>query len=535
MVKIKERNEETETMNTIKINCKMKKGKIQPELHGQFIEFLGNCINDGIWVGEKSSIPNYNGLRKDVVDALKKLAPPVIRWPGGCYADAYHWRDGVGPRKERPKTYNENFGTYELETNQFGTHEFMELCKRVGAQPWININMLSGTVAEMKEWAEYCNRKDSTTLSCERESNGSKESFNVLYWGIGNECWGGGGNYTAEGYANEYRKYASAFPIFGKITPKGMEGLDLKLIACGPDGNKSKERVSWTKDFFRSLGDYRQPKIHAYDLHFYNWNVLNQNETESQFEKEDWYRVLNGAMELQDVILEQDQLIKEGVNSFPETEGIFQSPKASCDLIVGEWGNWHGCSFAARPALYQQCSMRDALTSAITLDIFHRNCAIVKMACVAQTVNVLNSLILTDGDKMVLTPNYHVFDMYKVHRGADAVECTVDTESVYSNGEIDVKNIYCFASIKDYIISINIVNACMDEEKDITINFDTDVLFSDAKVLAGECANSYNSMELPNEIVVVEGKTPEYHGGVWLFKVPAASVSVYRFIKHPTI
>lgn len=232
---------------------------IAPELHSQFIEFLGNCISDGIWVGKDSPIPNYNGLRKDVVDALKNLQPPVVRWPGGCYADMYHWRDGIG--KDRRITWNENFGTYTQEKNEFGTHEFMDLCHMIGAKPWLNINMLRGTVAETVEWAEYCNRREETSLSRERAENGSPEPFNVEYWGLGNECWAGGGNYTAQGYADEYRKYASSFPAFKPMSLDGSaDGINMKFIACGPDGNKPVERVKWTKDFFRALADYRDRK-----------------------------------------------------------------------------------------------------------------------------------------------------------------------------------------------------------------------------------------------------------------------------------
>ena len=267
-------------MNKITFERDEKPRVIAPELHSQFIEFLGGCIDGGIWVGKDSEIPNYDGIRKDVVDALAEIQPPVVRWPGGCYADMYHWRDGVGP--ERKQTWNTNFTTWAPEKNEFGTHEFMNFCKRIGAKPWININMLSGTTEEMADWAEYCNREEETDLSKERAENGSPEPFGVEYWGIGNEVWAGGGNYTAQGYVNEYRRYAGAMPRFshmemsedadGRMHPQ-MKGTPTKLIASGPDGNKPLERVRWTKDVFKALGEYRMPQIWGYDLHLLEYEA----------------------------------------------------------------------------------------------------------------------------------------------------------------------------------------------------------------------------------------------------------------------
>ena len=520
-------------MEQIKIGSVKGKKIINPELHSHFIEFLGNCIKEGIWVGEESSIPNYDGMRKDVVDALKRIEPPLIRWPGGCYADTYHWRDGIGSREKRKTTFNENFGTYEIENNQFGTHEFMQLCKIVGAKPWLNINMLSGTVQEAVEWTEYCNRKEETTLSLERSNNGSVEPFNVEYWGIGNECWAGGGNYTAQGYANEYRKFTSAIPSFKPINFNSninSEGINMNMIACGPDGNKPKERVRWTKDFFDALREYRMPKLSAFDLHFYNWNFKNTTETELDFDKDDWYRVIHGCMELEGVIKEQNDLIQEGLSNLPIPEGDFPYEQPKCDLIVGEWGNWHAQAFTARPALYQQCSMRDALTTAITLDIFHRNCDIVKIACVAQSVNVLNSLILTEGEKMVLTPNYYVFEMYKVHRNAQVLDISIESSVAYNNDEIEIYNIYSFASVKDGVISINIINASIDEEREVDIVFEDELEFLSGKILNGSSSNSYNSISNPDEVKIEKAKEPELiENKVWRIKIPKASVSVYQF------
>ncbi|MDO5423257.1 MAG: alpha-L-arabinofuranosidase C-terminal domain-containing protein [Eubacteriales bacterium] len=508
-------------MTTIKPDLQSEIGRIPPELHSHFIEFLGSCIYGGLWVGEDSEIPNYHGLRKDAVDALKALEPPVIRWPGGCYADTYHWRDGIGPREKRPVTYNENFGTYEADSNQFGTHEFMELCRLVGARPWLNINLMSGTVAEMRDWMEYCNRKEGTTLSAERAQNGSKEPFRVELWGVGNEMWAGGGTSTPESYANEYRKYASAFPSFVSLDPADTDRPVMKRIASGPDGNKPLERVKWTKQFFQALGQFRQPPIDAMDLHFYNWNLDHGMHPETEFDEPEWDAVIHGCLELEEIIQEQAALIQEGLDQFPPQEGpeIFRGPRKTCDLVVGEWGNWHGGAFQNRPALYQQCTMRDAITTALTLDIFHRNCRLVRMACVAQTVNVLNSLILTEKDVCILTPNYDVFQMYKVHRNATALELKLE--------QADDK-LYAFASRKDSQVYLNLVNTDMTREKEAVLELPGARCLS-GSILASDDPHACNTADAPNRIRAKAAALPAQNGSRFQFTLPAASVHTYTF------
>ena len=504
--------------NHVNICTEKRKGVIAPELHSQFIEFLGSCIYDGIWVGEDSKIPNYRGIRKDVVDALKLVAPPVIRWPGGCFADTYHWRNGIGDRASRPVTYNENFDTYEIDDNQFGTHEFMDFCNMLGAKPWFGINVLSGSVQEMRDWIEYCNRSEETDLSRLRKENGAEAPFGVEYWGIGNEPWFGGGMMTAQLYAQEFRKYSAAMPLCD--FRNAQKGQGLKKIACGPDGNKPKERVQWTKDFFAEIGRYRQPQVDAYDLHFYNWNVLKNDDSDVDFDENAWKRVIKSSLELEDVILEQYALIQEGIRNFPESEGFDEPEEYKCDLIVGEWGNWHGSASRTRPALYQQCTMRDAITTALTLDIFHRNCDIVKMACMAQTVNVLNSLILTSGEHTILTPNYDVFLMYKVHRGAEKIE--IDTKSLD-------EDIYLFASGKDQEIYVNIINADCKNAKTVELSFDKEAEAANVQTLKSSCMTDYNSVEEPDKIRKTHGKIPVKTDGKYVFCADAASVNVLTF------
>jgi len=505
-------------MNKIIINSDKKEGYISPELHGQFIEFLGNCIYDGIWVGEKSEIPNYNGLRKDVIDALKVLAPPIVRWPGGCYADTYHWKNGIGDRAKRPVVYNENFGTFEIDNNQFGTHEFMDFCDMIGAKPWFGVNVLSGSVNEMKEWIEYCNRSEETELALLRKKNGSERPFQVEYWGIGNEPWCGGGTMTPQMYAIEYRKYVTAMPLCDFHDAKSERRL--KKIACGPDGNKPIERVNWTKDFFGEIGKYRYPQIDAYDIHFYNWNIKQRDKSDVIFDEESWYNVIDSCTEIETVIKEQYQIIQKEIKKFSKTEDICMRDEFQCDLIVGEWGNWHGSSFEKRPALYQQSTIRDAITSALTLDIFHKNCNYVKMACVAQTVNVLNSLILTEEGNTILTPNYDVFLMYKVHRGGQKI-------NIVSN-ELD-DTLYIFASEKNSRIYVNVVNTDLKNNKIIDFEFMQNVKVEKVDILKSDCMTAINTVNEPNRIRKSEGEIPLKEDGLFKYQAKAASISVICF------
>ena len=278
--------------------------------------------------------------------------------------------------------------------------------------------------------------------------------------------------------------------------------------------------MQWTKDFFAEIGRYRQPQVDAYDLHFYNWNVLKNDDSDVDFDENAWKRVIKSSLELEDVILEQYALIQEGIRNFPESEGFDEPEEYKCDLIVGEWGNWHGSASRTRPALYQQCTMRDAITTALTLDIFHRHCDIVKMACMAQTVNVLNSLILTSGEHTILTPNYDVFLMYKVHRGAEKIE--IDTKSLD-------EDIYLFASGKDQEIYINIINADCKNAKTVELSFDKEIEAVSVQTLKSSCMTDYNSVEEPDKIRKKDGKIPVKTDGKYVFCADAASVNVLTF------
>ncbi|MCI1856527.1 MAG: hypothetical protein LKI80_00045 [Sporolactobacillus sp.] len=473
---------------TVLINPNQTIGTINPRLHGQFIEFLGNCIDEGIWVGENSDIPNINGIRSDVLKLLKHLAPPILRWPGGCYADTYHWRDGIGPRDQRLVSFNENFGTFKRDDHQFGTDEFLRLCETIGAEPWINVNMLSGSISEMKEWMEYINRADDTTLSRERDANGHSAPYNAWMWGLGNEAWAGGGTMTPATYMNEYRRFASAMP---KFTKSVFEQSKMYAIASGPDANKPRESVKWTEDFFKMLAEYRQPHINGYDMHFYNWNVSDKKDTPTEFTEEGWDRVINGCLELEELINVQSTLIKNGLKLINDPETKLESKLEHVDLIVGEWGNWHYSAFTAQPALEQQVTMRDAITTALTLDILQRNCDKVTMACNAQMVNVLNAVALTAGDKMVITPNFDVFMMYKSHRGGVALKTPrQDPDS----------GVYIFASKKSNGITIDLINASYGDKATVVLDFPTDVAIDSIIRLVADDSHDCNTVGNPDTV-----------------------------------
>ncbi|MBC8136400.1 MAG: alpha-N-arabinofuranosidase, partial [Fibrella sp.] len=315
---------------------------ISPLLHGQFAEHLGTCIYDGVWKDGR--------FNEAVVEALAELRPPVLRWPGGCFADDYHWRDGIGPKEKRPRTVNIHWG-YHVEDNSFGTHEFVELCRRIGAQPYFAGNVGSGTVQEFRNWIEYCNFRGDSTLAQERTTNGSPDPLNISWWGVGNEGWGCGGNFCPEDYAVEYKRYTTFLRDF--------PGAPLKLIACGPDSNNA----DWTRRFFGKLGNYaRSGRVHGYAAHFYTTEWKGGYGTATGFSDEQFYQMLSHSRKVETLILQQ-RAIMDGWD-----------PDRKITLILDEWGTWHhpgDTPPTTNYALYQQNAIRDALVAAMSLDIFH--------------------------------------------------------------------------------------------------------------------------------------------------------------------
>ena len=373
---------------------------VRPELHGHFAEHLGACTYGGLWVGPNSPIPNINGHRKQAVEYLQQLGIPVLRWPGGCFADDYHWRDGIGPRARRPKRVNIWWGMY-TEDNSFGTHEFIELCRLIGAEPYLAGNLGSGTPQEMRDWVEYCNYPSGSTLSDERAANGAAEPFKVKYWGVGNENWGCGGRMTPEEYAGQYRRFANYIGV-----RTGFGGVAPYLIACGPSSND----VDWTQRFFAASP--RGVTLHGYAMHFYQRYRQRAVKYTPEQMREQFVRF----DEMEKAIVQQRGLLDRN------------DPKRRIDLLIDEWGIWDDADPEEEKRLgklWQQITMRCATGAALGLNVFHRQADKVTMGNIAQIVNVIHSLLLTHEDKCIRTPAYYAFELAKPHRGRQSVPARV--------------------------------------------------------------------------------------------------------------
>lgn len=394
------------------INEQKKLGKIHEEIYGHFSEHLGRCIYEGLYVGENSEIPNVNGIRSDVVDALKDMKIPVLRWPGGCFADEYHWKDGIGPKKNRKKMINTHWGGV-LEDNSFGTHEFMELCEQLGCKAYINGNVGSGTVQEMSEWIEYMTFDGVSPMADLRRQNGREKPWKVDYFGVGNENWGCGGNMTPEYYGNLYRRYQTY------IRDYAGDGSIAK-ICCGANSDD----YHWTEEVMKTTFDHTPAHFHGFmdglSLHYYTvpgpWE---QKGNATEFDEAKWFLTLNKAYFLDELIRRHSAIMDK------------YDPEKKIGLMVDEWGCWFDVEPGTNPGfLYQQNTMRDALTAAISLNIFNKHCDRVKMANIAQMVNVLQSVILTEGAKMLLTPTYYVFHMYKYHQNAQLLDSSLEIDEI---------------------------------------------------------------------------------------------------------
>ena len=385
-------------------------GVISPDLYGHFTEHIGGVIYDGIWVGERSKVRNEGGIRSELVEHMRRIKPSVVRWPGGCFADSYNWRDGIGPRTQRPRRtnfwINDGFlasapdGPAKYEPNQFGTNEFMHFCRLIGAQPYLAANLRGNTARDFDEWIEYCNAPvGRTTLAELRASGGDPEPFKVRFWGVGNESWGCGGNFTPEEYAAEFRRFTAWTPEFG---------LRLAFIASGPNGGD----LDWTRKFFERVTERDRGilgSIYGWALHYYCGTSGKGNSLD--FTTADWYDLLGKALRI-------EALIRDHWAAMGEVDREHR-----VKLVVDEWGAWHhpGTEVARWHLFGQTSTMRDALVAALTLDTFNRHADKVAMANVAQLINNLHSLFLAVEDKFTVTPNFHIFEMYGAHHGGRAL------------------------------------------------------------------------------------------------------------------
>jgi len=452
---------------------------INPNIYGHFAEHLGRCIYDGIWVGEDSPIPNTDGFRNDILQVLRKMKAPIIRWPGGCFADDYHWQDGIGPASQRPRRINIHWGEV-IETNQVGTQEFVRFCRLVGAEPYFCGNVGSGTVRELRDWVEYCNFPGDSSWGKQRAADGSPQPLDIAYWGVGNENWGCGGHFSPEDYGTEFRRYASFLRSFG--------GKSLFLIACGPSGND----VEWTNRFFRKLNmDYWQfHNIHGYAAHYYCGTAGNATE----YTLDQWYQLIEQGLRMEALVVQQ----RAAMDAF--------DPQRRIGLIVDEWGTWHPVEKGTNPRfLYQQSSLRDALVAATSLDIFNRHADKVVMANIAQTVNVLQAMVLTQGAEMLVTPTGYVYQMYAPHQGGQSLHTRLETDSVSfeRGGKTEsLPAVAGSASLKGHSLFLTLTNAHATQPAELSLQLlgNASIQSASAALLAGEI-HAHNTFEQPNTVM----------------------------------
>lgn len=493
-------------MAKLVINTTNKMSQINEEIYGHFAEHLGRCIYEGLYVGENSDIPNTNGMRNDVVAALKKMKIPVLRWPGGCFADEYHWKDGIGPKEKRKKMINTHWGGV-VEDNSFGTHEFMELCRQLGCKTYINGNVGSGSVQEMSEWIEYMTMDGVSPMADLRKENGHEEPWKVDYFGVGNENWGCGGNMTPEYYGNLYRRYQTYVREY-KADEK------IYKICCGANVDD----YHWTEGVLKTIYDHTPEHLHGLtdglSLHYYVHPGGWENKgSATEFDEKVWYETMKRAYYMETLVNRHADIMDQ------------YDPDKKVGMIVDEWGCWFDVEPGTNPGfLYQQSTMRDAVVAGLTLNIFNKHSDRVKMANIAQLINVLQSVILTEGEKMILTPTYHIFNMYKYHQNATLLESHIETETIGTK-EFEIPNLSESVSMAaDGTIHITIANTSVSQAYPIEgILVDQNVTSVTGEIVTG-AMQAHNTFEKPEQVTKKEFKDVTVTDAGLKFTIPACSV-----------
>ena len=489
------------TQNTVVLNPDSAKVTINRNIYGHFAEHLGHCIYGGFYVGEgNKKIPNTNGVRNDVVDALRKLKIPVLRWPGGCFADTYHWKDGIGPKKDRPSIVNTNWGGV-TEDNSFGTHEFLNMCKLLGTEPYISGNVGSGTVQELADWVQYVNFDAKAPMTDLRRKNGQQDPWSVKFWGIGNEAWGCGGNMTAEHYADVYRTYVT----FMNNTPQTR----LFKIASGANGSD----YHWTETLMK---DIPNGMLGGLGVHHYSVIEWRKKGSATDFTEEQYFKTMKSALLMEEMVQKHAAIMDK------------YDPQKRVAMVVDEWGGWYDVEPGTNPGfLYQQNTMRDAMIAGVTLNTFNNHADRVRMANLAQCVNVLQAVILTNEEKILLTPTYHVMEMYNVHQDAKLIPITV-TSGDYVFGNDKLPAVSASAS-KDSlgVIHISLVNIDAKNSADISIAMQNGKYSSlTGRILTSGDIHDHNTFENPNKIKPVVFNGASMSGNNIKVKLPPFSVVV---------
>jgi alpha-N-arabinofuranosidase len=488
-----------QAQNKLVVNADQGKATISKHIYGHFSEHLGHCIYGGYWVGEDSPIPNTRGIRNDVVKALKDIQIPNLRWPGGCFADEYHWMDGIGPRNQRPKMVNTHWGGV-TEDNSFGTHEFLDLCEQLDCEPYISGNLGSGSVEEMSKWVEYITFDGESPMSNLRKQNGREKPWKVKFWGVGNESWGCGGNMTPDHYSDLYRRYATYCRNYGDNR--------LYKIACGAN----EADYNWTETVMKNVGGRMQGlSLHYYTIPTGNWG---KKGSATQFDETEYFNTISRTLFMEELLTKHSTIMDR------------YDPQKRIGLITDEWGIWTDVEPGTNPGfLYQQNTLRDAILAAVNLNIFNAHCDRVKMANIAQTVNVLQAVILTDKEKMLLTPTYWVYYLYKVHQDATLLPVSFTSGKYELNGrKIDAVNV---SASKDAAGKIHITLVNIDPNKTQTIETDLRGVTAkkvSGKVLTSAKINDYNSFDKPDVVSVKDFKDAKLSGGKLTVNLPAKSV-----------
>ncbi|MGH9832556.1 MAG: alpha-N-arabinofuranosidase [Blastocatellia bacterium] len=502
-------------------------GRIAPEIYGHFVEHLGGVVYDGVWVGENSKIPNVGGVRQALVEAMKKIKASVIRWPGGCFADSYNWRDGIGPRAQRPR--RPNFwvdaqewpkgapdGPWKYDTNHFGTDEFLRFCQLSGAQPYLAANLRSLTARDFYEWVDYCNSPAGTTTLAEmRAAAGQREPWKVRYWGVGNVSWGCGGNFAPEEYVVEYRRFAEWVPRYG---------MNLAFIGSGPNGGD----LGWSRRFFGKLAEKGGfGRMWGWALHHYSWNVTGGRTTNwfegkgeaVKYPDDEWYELLSEANRMENLITDHWAVMGE----FDRQHRV--------KLVVDEWGAWYKPGSELHPThlLGQQATMRDAVLAGLTFDIFHRHADKVAMANVAQLINCLQALFLAHEDKFILTPTFHVFEMYAAHQGGQSLRTNVSAPrlSYTRNGRpATMPGLNGSASLHDRRLVLTVTNPDPKAAKETEIALHGAAIKEVSVVtLAAKDIRAHNNFDNPRVIEPQLAQASVKSGGTVVYSFAPASVT----------